>query len=128
MKKFIAVALLVCFGFAVAEGTEYLLPENHFTISQDSQKKKSSASAKKFRRRLPNYYDKTGVSRKQRQTIYDIQKDYFDRMQPLQDRLAQLKQQRDKEVYDVLSDEQKKILAELKAEALKKRAKRRKGK
>lgn|GEM_PF-4955607 len=127
MKKLIVVALMVCFGFAVAEGTEYLLPESHSVISQKG-KKKASGSTRKFRRRLPNFYNKTGVSRKQRQTIYDIQKDYFNKMQPLQERLDQLKEQRDKEVYNVLSDEQKKILAELKAEDAKKRAKRRKGK
>lgn len=71
----------------------------------------SRKQAEKLRGRLPAYFGKV-VDASQRQEIYQIQADYKDRITKLQSALAEMVQQRDREILMVLTADQ---LAELKS-------------
>jgi len=68
---------------------------------------------KEFRGRLPNYYGQIGLLPEQRKAIYAIQKKYHREIEELKLRLAALEAQEDREVYNVLDDEQKAALKAL---------------
>lgn len=68
---------------------------------------------KEFRGRLPNNYGQIGLLPEQREEIYAIQKKYHREIEELKLRLATLEAQEDKEVYNVLDDEQKAALKAL---------------
>ena len=76
-----------------------------------------------FRRRLPNYYAKV-VDAKQREAIYKIQKEYFDKIAALQAQLVAIITERDQKVGAVLSPEQTKTVEQLQADAKAKREKK----
>ena len=91
--------------------------------AEAAQKQKAGEKkGKTFRRRLPNYYGQVGISKKQRETIYRIQKEYFDQISVLEVQIAALKAKRDGEVHNVLNDPQKAVLKQLVDAAKKKRA------
>lgn len=71
----------------------------------------TSKKAEKLRGRLPAYFGKV-VDESQRQEIYQIQADYKDRIAKLQKALAEMVQQRDREILMVLTADQ---LVELKS-------------
>jgi hypothetical protein len=81
-----------------------------------------SEGTRKFRPRLPNYFNRV-VDEKQRQKIYEIQREYFPKIQALEAQLAALVAERDQKVEAVLTPEQREEVEKLRAEA----AARRKG-
>lgn len=96
-----------------------------------SQKQNDSASKtatkKKARGRLPNFYGKIGLSKTQRQEIYDIQAKFRAQIEELEKKLAQLREQQDKELQAVLTQEQKKALDQLqKADEQRRKSRRKK--
>ena len=95
-------------------------------LAQKKAEKSSSPSKKKktFRRRVPNYYGQVGISKKQREKIYEIQKEYFNEITALEEKIEELKEKRNGEMYDVLDDSQKKKLDNLREAAAKKRKSR----
>jgi len=87
--------------------------------AQDAASAKKPAASP--RGRLPLYYGQV-VSGDQRAKIYEIQKSHAPKIEALQAQLDALIKERDAEVESVLTDEQRKRVAELMAEAAKKRA------
>lgn len=75
---------------------------------------------KKPRGRLPTYYSKV-VSTSQREEIYSIQATYQEQIDQLLLQLKQLEQKRDEEVEAVLTEDQRKQVAEMVEEARKRR-------
>lgn len=70
----------------------------------------------KIRGRLPSHYAEV-VNEEQRARIYQIQAEYRDRIESLEDQLKALKQQRDEKIKSVLTEEQKQTIAKAVAEA-----------
>lgn len=69
----------------------------------------------KFRGRLPNNFRQLGLSQKQIDEIYGVQKKYHAEIEDLKQRLSALEEQEDQEVHDVLTAEQKTKLEELRS-------------
>jgi len=90
------------------------------------QDKKEPKKKDTFKPRLPNYYGKVGVSEKQRQKIYSLQRQYHEKIAPLEQQIAELEAKRDAEIEAVLTPAQKKLLEEYREAARKKREARRK--
>lgn len=67
----------------------------------------------KFRGRLPNNFRQLGLSQKQIDDIYGVQKKYHAEIEELKQRLEALEAQEDQEVHDILTAEQKTKLEEL---------------
>ena len=67
--------------------------------------------------RLPNHYGKLGLSDAQRTEVYAVQARYQGEIADLQTKLQSVRERRDTEIQSVLSEDQKKRLAELIAEA-----------
>jgi len=74
---------------------------------------KAATQAKRTRPkgRLPAYYAAV-VNERQRETIYAIQAEYQIKIEPLENQLKQLKQERDEKLAAVLTPEQRKIVEE----------------
>jgi len=89
--------------------------------SEAPAKAAPAEKAKEFRGRLPAYYG-TVVDEKQRQAIYDIQKEYHARIAALKAQLEALIKQRDEKIDAVLTPEQLQKIEEAKAAAKAKRA------
>ena len=80
----------------------------------------SAAPAKKAsaaKVRLPNRYAKIGLSDAQREKVYAVQSKYSAEIKEIQKKLASLRERRDQEIEELLTDEQKQLLAELEAQA-----------
>jgi hypothetical protein len=76
---------------------------------------------KVFHGRLPAYFGEV-VDQKQRETIYAIQREYFEEIEALKTRLALVTDERDKKILMVLSPQQRDQVDQLKAQAKAKRA------
>ncbi len=74
----------------------------------------ASSSAKEAKGRLPRFYDVV-VTPEQRKLIYEIQEKYEVRIQQLLRQIEQLRKQRDREIEAVLDEEQRDIVARLRA-------------
>jgi len=83
------------------------------TATKESKKKE-------FRGRLPAYYARV-VEKEQRKAIYAIQKEYNPRIKALKAELAALTKERDGKIAELLTPEQLKEVAQLKAAAKAKR-------
>jgi len=93
--------------------------------SQDSPTKKKVRA--KPRGRLPAYFSRV-VTATQRDKIYAIQARFKSQIAKLQAELKRMEEDRDKEVYDVLTDDQKDRVAKFQDAAKKRRAARKTGK
>ena len=82
-------------------------------------------SAKEPKGRLPRFYDVV-VTPEQRKRIYEIQDKYEARIQALLQQVEQLKRQRDREIEAVLDEEQRDIIARLRALAERQKARAKK--
>ena len=89
--------------------------------SEAPAKAAPAEKAKEFRGRLPAYYG-TVVDDKQRQAIYDIQKEYHPKIAALKAQLEALIKERDEKIEAVLTPEQLNKVEEAKAAAKAKRA------
>jgi hypothetical protein len=88
---------------------------------------KSEKSEKKAAKgQLPPYFAKAGISDVQREKVYSIQGKYKPQIDKLEEELKALRAQEMTEVEGVLTAEQKTRLAELRAEAQKKRDEKKK--
>lgn len=92
-------------------------------ISPDKKTKKASKGAKdgktaKSPTKLPPYFGAV-VTAEQRQTVYAIQKEYNEKIEPLRRQLESLTKQRDDKLNALLTPEQKQKIADLKATAKK---------
>lgn len=88
--------------------------------AQTEQPAAATTTAKKFRGRLPAYFSSV-VSEKQRRQIYEVQKEYFERIEALKAQLATLIQEQDEKIDAVLSEEQRQQVETLRANAKAKR-------
>ncbi|MCH7686793.1 MAG: hypothetical protein IH899_08950 [Planctomycetes bacterium] len=134
MRKWITLVTVVSVSFALFAAQQAFTNDTQpsaqkttvIALAQKKAEKSSSPSKKKktFRRRVPNYYGQIGLAKKQREKIYEIQEEYFNEISALEEKIEELKQKRDTEVYGVLSDQQKKRLDQLREAAAKKRKSR----
>lgn len=134
MRKWILVVTVVSVSFALVVAQQAFTNDTQpsvqkttvIALAQKKAEKASSPSKKKktFRRRVPNYYGQVGISKKQREKIYEIQKEYFNEITALEEKIEELKEKRNGEMYDVLDDSQKKKLDNLREAAAKKRKSR----
>lgn len=76
-------------------------------------------------RRVPNYFGQLGLSDAQRESIYKIQAKHQPRIDALEKQLEELRAQSLKECEGVLTEAQKKMLAERRANAAESRTKKR---
>ena len=100
-------------------------PAEEAPAAETPQKEPAAETApaeqeKVFRGRLPAYYGQV-VDEKQRQAIYEIQKQYAPRIDALKAQLAALTDERNGKVAAVLTPEQRAEVDGLKAEAKAKR-------
>ena len=131
MRKLIVLVTVISVSFALVATQQAFTNDAQpsaqkttvIALAQKKAKKSSSSSKKKktFSRRVPNYFGQVGLAKKQRETIYAIQKGYFNEISVLEEKIEALKQKRDFEVYGVLSDQQNKKLDQLREAAAKKR-------
>lgn len=152
-KRFTLAAVLGCLTFALwvaspsrsedaTEGTFADEPAERLALlvqkesgkadeaKADESKREGAAKdpgtpVRKFRRRLPNYYGQIGITQAQRLKIYSIQEGYFTKIVELERQLAALQAQRDKEIEDVLTPDQKDRLEKALDAAEKRRKSRR---
>jgi hypothetical protein len=105
--------------FAICLGMSAILGLGALSISaQDPAKKDESA---KGAHRLPAGYGQISISDAQKEKIYGIQDKFAEKIAPLQKQLAALRADEAAECEAVLTDAQKKLLVEKRAEAKKKR-------
>ena len=138
MRKWIVFVTVVSVSFALVVTQQAFTNDTQpsvqkttvIALAQKKAEKSSSPSKKKktFRRRVPNYYGQIGISKKQREKIYEIQKGYFNEISTLEEKIEELEQKRGAEIYAVLSGPQKIILGQLREAAAKKRKSRSKKK
>ncbi|MCF0234462.1 MAG: hypothetical protein HUK22_05730 [Thermoguttaceae bacterium] len=77
---------------------------------------------KKFTRRLPNFWGSLKLTKKQKDSVYAIQEEYFKEIASLTARIERLEKERDAKMRAVLSDKQRQKLDADVAAAEKKRA------
>lgn len=80
------------------------------TVAQEPAK---TGEDSKVRGQLPFYWKELGLSDEQRQKVYKINDDYKDQIEALEQKIKELKSKRDKERYEVLSPDQKKMLEKI---------------
>ncbi len=85
--------------------------------------KEKTQKPKKSRGRLPAYYGKV-VDKKQRQAIYEIQKEYRPKIAALKAQLAAITKERNEKIAAVLTPEQQERIEALKAAAKARRLKK----
>lgn len=91
-----------------------------FLVAQEAEKKASG--------RLPNNYGKVALTDQQKQKIYGLQERYGKQIDELVEQVEKLRQKRDAEIENVLSQEQRAQLKSLQAETAKKSAAKKAGK
>ncbi len=91
------------------------------SASGASGKGPSAKKAEKAAGRLPAYYGKVKVTPDQREKILSIQKEYTAKIDSLRKQLDTLTKERDAKMEAVLTPEQQKQMAEMKAAAKKSR-------
>lgn len=124
MKSFVTAA-----GFALMSSALVLLP---LSYAQDAKKTDAPKAAAKDtagkkdraepRGRVPNFYGQLGLSDEQKTKIYAIQEKTDAAVAPLQKQISDLRAKEDADINLILTDAQKKQLAELTDAAKKKRA------
>ena len=122
-KKLRAGILVALAGLMLAGSTPNRLMVN-LAQAQEETDTTEKKTRKKPRGRVPNHYGKLGLSPKQKETIYGIQAKYQKQIEVLEQQLAELEQQEDEEVSEVLTDDQKERLQEILAEVEAKRKQR----
>lgn len=111
--RFRAVTLTAVVAVAVG-GSIYAWAQQ--PAAQSAQQEAQPAQPTPPRGRLPAYYGQV-VNQQQREQIYAIQAKYSARIAELQKQLEELRAQRDAEIEKVLTPEQLKRIAELRARA-----------
>jgi hypothetical protein len=103
-------------------------------VAQESARTRGDINAKKIAnrtvdptRRVPNYFGQLGLSEAQKESIYKIQAKHQPTIDALERQLEDLRARSLKECESVLTDAQKRMLAERRAHAAEARAKRSSG-
>jgi hypothetical protein len=89
-------------------------PKSEATAPKKAAK---AAAAKKARPRLPKHYGQLGLTPAQKDQVYAVQAKYQAEIAELQKKLNEVRALRDKDAAEILSEDQKKHLAELTAAA-----------
>jgi hypothetical protein len=114
-KLALAVPLLCALLLTVGRG---------WAVQEEEPSSESKpAATKKFRPRLPAYFASV-VTSEQRKEVYDIQATFFEKILALEEQIAKLKEDRDKQVDEVLTAEQLAEVNEKRAAAAAKRKSR----
>lgn len=98
-------------------------PGNASETRQDEEPPQETAEEKfkRFRGRLPNYFSRV-IDEEQRQKVYEIQANFNEQIDALQQQIANLTQERDKLAEEVLTPEQLAEVNKMREEARAKRA------
>ncbi len=113
--------------FALGVGILFLACAT-LNLAQDAKKpaakpaEKPAAKKKTIRGRLPAYYGQIGLSKEQREKIYQIQANYRAKIEELEKQLAELRAKQQAEIDAVLTPDQKKRLEELRSRARSRRS------
>lgn len=85
------------------------------SVGQDKGKKDDPPKepVTKYKGQLPQNWKKLGLTDDQTQKVYKINAKYNEQIDALEAKIAELKGKRDKERFEVLTDGQRKRLAEL---------------
>jgi len=120
LKKVRGASLL---GIAVLMGMTYVAAQETKPVkpAAKAETTKAETTKKAVKGRLPPYFAKVGVSDVQREKVYAIQAKHKPEIDKLEEQLKSLREQEMTEMEGVLTGEQKTRLAELRAEAQKKR-------
>jgi hypothetical protein len=113
----LAVALPMLCALLLTSGRGWAVQE------EDGGGENKPAVVKKFRPRLPAYFS-TLVTTEQRKKVYGIQATYFDKIAALEEQIAKLKVDREKDVDEVLTAEQLAEVTKKRAAAAAKRKRR----
>ncbi|HID23407.1 MAG TPA: hypothetical protein EYP14_13555 [Planctomycetaceae bacterium] len=130
LAALVAVAIAAAMLFQVTQRpapAEEAAQKDKATV-QERAVEKPKTTRRKPRRRLPMYYGQIGLSREQREKIYEIQAKYRSQIEELMKQIGALRKKQKEEIEAVLTDEQKERLAKLQEEAQKRRAARKKKK
>ncbi len=79
----------------------------------DGKDPKKDEPAPKAKGMLPTYWGQLRLSDEQKQKVYKIQNKYADEIEKLEAKIKELKEKRDKERFDILTEGQKKQLEEI---------------
>ncbi len=108
MRKWIIVSLVVGIGLAFA---------CHDIEAAKARKKvdrkSKSVPARAVSTRLPRYFGQLDLDEQQRDEVYAIQADYGEQIEKLREQLADVQQQRDEDLQDVLTPAQRKEFSKL---------------
>ncbi len=124
MKKALTIGSCVLVSLAWSVATTNALPTQQ---SEKTQMQRSitdttntTQAIKKFAGRLPRYFGSV-VDEKQRESIYAIQQMYYEQIDELEERLAELREEQQQKIDAVLSNEQHQQIADLRIRAQSKR-------
>ncbi|UUO08295.1 hypothetical protein M4951_08235 [Blastopirellula sp. J2-11] len=117
------ISALVIFGLGVAGVTAFSArAADEPPVA--AQPKMETKARSEPRGRLPNFYGQV-VSEKQKEEIYSIQSEYEARLDELVRQIVVIKAERDAKIDQTLTPQQRKEIADLRAESEKRRAERR---
>jgi hypothetical protein len=122
-----AVVLLSAGAMTIFSGGLPLVAQESARTQVDTNAKKSVRRTVDPTRRVPNYFGQLGLSEAQRESIYKIQAKHQPSIEALEKQLDDLRAQSLTECVSVLTDAQKRMLAERRAHAAESRAKRNSG-
>ena len=130
MKRLLPLVLLssaALLALAVQSGRsgDNVLSESDSAVALNFQPEEPSPDRRRVR--LPNNYAQLMLSEQQRQRIYALQLEYGEKIEQLEAQLAELRQNRDQACAAVLTEAQRKKLAEIRSGREKARAKKNAG-
>jgi hypothetical protein len=79
----------------------------------DGKDPKKDDQPTKAKGQLPTYWGQLGLSEEQKQKVYKVQNKYGEEIEKLEAKIKELKDKRDKDRFDILSNDQKKRLEEI---------------
>jgi hypothetical protein len=124
MLKRAAAVLLSAGAMTILSGGLPLVAQESARTQADTNAKRTSKRTVDPTRRVPNYFGQLGLSDAQRDSIYKIQAKHQPRIEALEKQLEDLRAQSLTECESVLTDAQKRMLAERRAHAAEARSKR----
>ena len=123
MKRLLPIAVLssaALLALVVQSGRsgDNVSSESESAVARTFQPEEQQSPARR-RVRLPNHYAQLGLSEGQRQRVYALQLEYGGKIEQLESQLAALRERRDQECEAVLTEAQRKKLAEIRKERTK---------
>ncbi len=119
-----AAVLLSAGALMILSGGPPLVAQESSRTQVDTHARKTTKRTVDPTRRVPNYFGQLGLSEAQKEAIYKIQAKHQPKIEELEKQLEDLRAQALRECESVLSDAQKRMLAERRAHASEARTRR----